>query len=82
MAASLDGADAIALTATILERNGDVRADIVKKLTYLGFRIDPSLNSNLPNQPIVNIAAAGTKPIYVVQTDETGEMVRRALDLL
>lgn len=82
MATSLDGADAIALTATILERNDHVRADIVKKLSYLGFRINPELNANLPDEPLVNIAAENSKPIYVIRTDETGEMVRRAISLL
>jgi acetate kinase len=82
MAASLGGADAIVLTATILERNDQMRADVLKKLNYLGFRLDPKLNAALPDRPVVNIAATDTKPIYVIKTDETAEMVRRALALL
>jgi len=82
MAASLDGADAIVLTATILERNDQVRGDIIKKLSYLGFEIDSEINKSFPDEALVNIATEDSKPIYVIRTDETGEMLRRAIIVL
>lgn len=83
MAASLQGVDALVFTATIGERNAEIRRDIVAGLGYLGFKINDTKNDDgFGNHRHCNIAASGSKPIYVIQTDETGEMIRRALALL
>lgn len=83
MAASLGGIDALVFTATIGERNAEIRRDIVSGLQYLGFKLSDTKNSEgLGDHRHVNIAASGSKPIYVIQTDETGEMIRRAKLLL
>lgn len=83
MAASLQGIDELVFTATIGERNAEIRRDIISGLGYLGFQIDEAKNAEgLGDSRHVNIAAADSKPIYVIQTDETGEMIRRARVLL
>lgn len=83
MAASLQGIDALVFTATVGERNAEIRRDIVSGLEYLGFKVSDTKNSDgLGENRHVNIAASGSKPIYVITTDETGEMIRRAQALL
>lgn len=83
MAASLQGVDALVFTATIGERNSEIRRDIVAGLGYLGFKVSDTKNDDgFGDKCHCNIAASGSKPIYVIQTDETGEMIRRALALL
>ncbi len=83
MAASLKGIDALVFTATIGERNAEIRRDIVAGLGYLGFKINDTKNDDgLGDKRHCVISASGSKPIYVVQTDETGEMIRRAQALL
>ena len=82
MAASLGGVDALVFTATIGERSDDVRRRVVQKLGYLGFTIDEEKNTGDMNERQCNIAAVGSKPIYVIKTDESDEMIVRANDLL
>ena len=54
----------------------------MQKLGYLGFTIDEEKNTSDMNERRCNIAAAGSKPIYVIKTDEPDEMIVRANDLL
>lgn len=76
-AASLDGVDALVFTATIGERNAEIRAKITEKLSYLGFSLDPAKNTaEMPNRH-TNIAKT-KKPLFVIRTDEFEEMLRRA----
>ena len=82
MAASLGGVDALVFTATIGERSDDVRRRVVQKLGYLGFVMDEEKNVGEMNERCCNIAAAQSKPIYVIKTDESDEMIVRANDLL
>lgn len=83
MAASLQGIDALVFTATIGERNSEIRRDIVAGLGYLGFKINDTKNDDgLGDNSRCIVSASGSKPIYVIQTDETGEMIRRAKALL
>lgn len=83
MAAALQGVDALVFTATIGERNAEIRRDIVSGLGYLGFKVNDTKNDDgFGDQRHCNIAGSGSKPIYVIQTDETGEMIRRAQSLL
>lgn len=82
MAASLGGVDAIVFTATIGERSDEIRRMVCQKLSYLGFALDEAKNvADMPNRH-TNIAAEGSKPVYVIRTDEFEEMIRRANDLL
>lgn len=81
MAASMDGADAIVFTATIGERNAEIRAKITEKLNYLGFSLDNHKNTAEMPDRHTNIAK-GKKPLYVIRTDEFEEMLRRATIVL
>ncbi|MCL2095171.1 hypothetical protein FWH13_03565 [Candidatus Saccharibacteria bacterium] len=77
--AVLGGIDALAFTATIGERDSGIRKAVIKKLAYLGFEINEEKNTaGLQGQKSINIAADGSKPIYVVKTDEAGEMALQA----
>ena len=78
MAASLGGVDAIVFTATIGERSDEIRRTVTQKLSYLGFAIDEQKNiADMPERH-TNIAADGSKPVWVIRTDEFEEMIRRA----
>lgn len=79
MAAVLAGADAIVFAGTIGERSDEIRHFVTQKLGYLGFRLDAEKNANLEyTDRHAIISAEGSKPIYVIQTDETDEMIHRA----
>lgn len=82
MAASLGGVDAIVFTATIGERSDEIRRTVTQKLNYLGFSLDDEKNLSDLEERHVNIAADGSKPIWVIRTDEFEEMLRRAALLL
>ena len=82
MAASLGGVDAIVFTATIGERSDEIRRMVCQKLSYLGFALDEAKNVGEMPERHTNIAAEGSKPVYVIRTDESEEMLRRANDLL
>lgn len=84
MAASMQGVDALVFTATIGERNAEIRRDIVSGLGYLGFKINDTKNDDgiADGERHCVISANSSKPIYVIFTDETGEMIRRARLLL
>lgn len=82
MSASLGGVDAIVFTATIGERSSKVRHSVMQKLAYLGFTLDPAENDKEKLPKIANIATEKSKPIYVIKTDETAEMIRRATPLI
>ncbi|MDO4889221.1 MAG: hypothetical protein Q4A25_00805 [Candidatus Saccharibacteria bacterium] len=82
MAASLGGVDAIVFTATIGERSDEIRRTVTQKLSYLGFSLDDDKNVGDFEERHVNIAADGSKPIWVIRTDEFEEMLRRAALLL
>ena len=78
MAASLGGVDALVFTATIGERSDDIRRMVTQKLSYLGLSLDEEKNSGEMSARHVNIAASSSKPIYVIRTDESDEMIVRA----
>jgi len=78
MAASLGGVDALVFTATIGERSDDVRRMVTQKLSYLGLSLDEEKNSGKMSARHVNIAASSSKPVYVIRTDESDEMIVRA----
>lgn len=83
MVASLQGVDALVFTATIGERNAEIRRDIVSGLGYLGFHLDDAANDQgLGDKLHINIATSDSRPIYVIKTNETDAMIRRAKILL
>ena len=82
MAASLGGVDAIVFTATIGERSDEIRRVVTQKLAYLGFALDEEKNLSEMPERHTNIAAEGSKPVWVIRTDEFEEMIRRAGKIL
>lgn len=83
LAAAMHGVDELIFTATVGERNSMIRRDVVAGLEYLGFKIDAAKNDEgLTDQRHALISAKSSKPIYVIATDETSEMLRRARILL
>lgn len=83
MAAALNGADAIVFTATVGERSAKVRQRLCAELTYLGFELDNEKNNSADEAPVwANLAKESSKPIYMIRTDESREMARRASIIL
>ena len=83
MVAAMHGLDALVFTATIGERNAMIRQDIVAGCGYLNLELDPAKNkAGLGKAEYVNIATKKSLPIYVIQTNETDAMIRRAKILL
>ncbi|MBR3322939.1 acetate kinase, partial [Candidatus Saccharibacteria bacterium] len=83
MAASLGGCDALVFAGTIGERSDEIRRFVTQKLGYLGFKLDNEKNEN----PVFEgryalISTNDSKPIYVVLTDETDQMIYRAQAVL
>lgn len=77
MTAALGGIDALVFTGTIGERSSEMRKRIVSKLEYLGCQIDSSKNAHaeLTKGPVA-INEPKSLPIYLVQSEESDEIVR------
>ena len=83
MAATMGDIDALVFTATIGERSDEIRRSIVAKLKYLGFELDQDKNKDPEfDGRHALISSESSKPIYVVKTNETSAMIRRAQELL
>lgn len=82
MAAALGGVDCLVFTATIGERSDKVRRSVVQKLAYLGLNLDEDKNLGELENSHKLISSDDSKPIYVIKTEETKEMIRRAKKLL
>ena len=80
-AAKMGGVDAIVFTATIGERSLPVRSSIISKLEFMGFRLknDASVDKS---EGYANVAEEGSKPIYVIPTNEAAYMIKKAGELL
>ena len=83
MAATLGGVDALVFAGTIGERSEEIRRFVVQKMGYLGFRLDEEKNANPEfTGRHALISASDSKPIYIVYTDETAQMIYRAQKFL
>lgn len=80
-AAKMGGVDAIVFTATIGERSIPIRGSVISKLEFMGFKIkdDVSLDKSAG---YANAAAEGSKPIYIIPTNEAAYMIKKASELL
>jgi len=78
MIASMGGVDALVFTATIGERSDDVRRQVIQKMKYLGLELDAEKNTGEMPERHTLISKDESKPVYVVRTDETSEMIERA----
>jgi len=73
------GCDALVFAGTIGERSDEIRRFVTQKMGYLGFKLDNEKNEN----PVFEgrhalISTPDSKPIYIVMTDETDQMIYRA----
>lgn len=79
-AAKMGDVDSIVFTATIGERSIPVRSSIISKLEFMGFKINPEIP--IDRKAGTNIAADGSKPIWVIATNEAAYMIKKAGELL
>ncbi len=79
-AAKMGGIDAIVFTATIGERSIPVRNSLISKLEFMGFKIDQGIA--VDRKAGTNIAAEGSKPIYVIATNEAAYMIEKAGEII
>ncbi|MDO4759824.1 MAG: hypothetical protein Q4A33_00810 [Candidatus Saccharibacteria bacterium] len=80
-AAKMGGLDAIVFTATIGERSIPIRGSVISKLEFMGFKIDDQIKVDR-SAGYTNIAAEGSKPIYVIATNEAAYMIKKAGELV
>lgn len=79
--AKMGGIDALVFTATIGERSMPVRSAIVNKLEFMGFKLKNDAVVDR-SKGCADIADAGSKPIYVIPTNESAYMIKSASQLL
>ena len=77
----LGGADAIVFTGGIGENSSLVREKSIALLEFLGFKLDKAKNDATFRGKEGNIAAAGSKPVWVIATNEE-LMIARDTDAL
>ncbi len=80
-AAKMGGIDAIVFTATIGERSIPVRNSIISKLEFMGFKIKNDIKLD-KSKGYANVAEEGSKPIYIIPTNEAAYMIKKAGELL
>jgi acetate kinase len=78
MAASMGGCDGLVFTAGIGERAARIREEVCARLGWLGFALDSGLNAAGQGQ----IAAVGSKPVWVTPTDEERMIATHTRDLV
>ncbi len=80
-AAKMGGIDAIVFTATIGERSVPVRTAVINKLGFVGFKIKEGAELD-KTLDYTNVADEGSKPIYVIPTNEAAYMIKKAGELI
>ncbi|MDO4643050.1 MAG: acetate kinase [Cardiobacteriaceae bacterium] len=78
---ALGGADAIVFTGGIGENSSLVREKTIALLEFLGFKLDAAKNAETFRGKEGNIAAADSKPVWVIATNEE-LMIARDTDAL
>ncbi len=79
-AAKMGGLDMVVFTATIGERSIPVRNSIISKIGFMGFEINQE--TPVDRKAGTNIAAEGSKPIWVIATNEAAYMIKKAGEIL
>ena len=79
--AALGGVDAIAFTAGVGENNGIMRGQVMKRLEFLGIKIDAEKNTVRSKETIVSTPDSKVK-VIVVPTNEELAIARETLELL
>ena len=80
-AAKMSGIDAVVFTATIGERSIPVRTAIMSHLEFMGFKIKAEASMD-KKAGYTNVAEEGSKPIYIIPTNEAAYMISAAGRLL
>lgn len=80
-ATKMGGVDAIVFTATIGERSIPVRNAIMAKLEFAGFKVRSDVKLD-KSKGYANIAEEGSKPVYIIPTNEAAYMIKKAAELL
>lgn len=80
-AAKMGGIDAIVFTATIGERSIPVRSSVVSKLEFMGFKLKNEAAMD-KTKGYTNVAEDGSKPVYVIPTNEAAYMIKKASELI
>jgi acetate kinase len=77
MSAALGGIDALVLTGTVSERSAPIRYHITARLHYLDFMLDELQNEGYTtsDEPITISRLTHSKPIFVVPTNESKEIL-------
>jgi acetate kinase len=79
LAAAMGGVDGVVFTAGVGERAAPVRADLCRRLAWLGVELDPGRNGR--HGPLIT-SDASRVPAYVVPTDEELMIARHTLAVL
>jgi acetate kinase len=79
LACSLGGLDGMVFTAGIGEHAGEIRARVLTRLAWLGFRLDEVANGT--GGPLLTSKGAGL-PAWVIPTDEEVVIARHTLALV
>ena len=77
----MGGIDAIVFTATIGERSIPVRSSVISKLEFMGFKLKNDAKVD-KSAGYANVAEDGSKPVYVIPTNEAAYMIKKASELL
>ena len=80
-AAKMGGVDAIVFTATIGERSIPVRSAVMAHLEFMGFKIRSEAAMD-KGAGYTNIAEEGSKPVYIIPTNEAAYMIKKAAELI
>jgi acetate kinase len=82
-AACLGGLDAVGFAGGIGEHSPDIRARICRGLEFLGIDLDPGRNDRATGETPERISGdAARVQVWVVPTDEEGQIARELYDLL
>jgi acetate kinase len=75
-AVSLQGIDAVVLTATAVERSPQLRALLLRNLEWFGVVLDHTRNDELMSRDGIITTAASPITVAVVRTNEFAEILR------
>lgn len=81
LAADLEGIDGFIFTGGIGENSSEVRERVIKKISWLGFDIDPSLNLSVKKEAKKVSKSSSKKPVWVIPTDEEIMIAKHTLKL-
>jgi acetate kinase len=81
LAAVLGTVDAVAFTAGVGEHDAQLRAAVADRLTLLGVQLDREANDSLHGEGRISTADSTTS-LWVVPTNEEGEIARQSAALL